>query len=213
MDAPEPYDLDAAILVQDDGLLVVNKPAGIATAGDTLEQPGSLQYDLMKWARRMVWAVHQLDRDTSGLNVFVTRKRLVHPWAEAIQAGTKTYLAVCDGLWAGGEVDAPVGWVAQGVRGVSERGKPARTTFRAVRHGACHTLLEADLHTGRTHQIRIHLAHVGHPIAGDVRYGGAVQPIGRQLLHAWRLQTMGRLFEAPPPADFDTLAGTLTGAP
>lgn len=211
MGASSSFNVAAALLFEDDGVIVVNKPAGMPTAGDTLHEPGSLQFELMRHHRRMVWAVHQLDRDTSGVNLFVTRKKLVQPWVEKLQAGTKSYLAVCDGVYEGGEVEAPLGWVSRGVRGVTPDGKYARTTFRPVRHGPCHTLLEAQLHTGKTHQIRIHLAHVGHPIAGDVRYGGSVQPIGQQLLHAWRLQIGATLFEAPPPTDFEEYSRALTG--
>jgi RluA family pseudouridine synthase len=198
-------EIESRILLEDDGLIVVDKPAGMPTAGDQLEQPGSVQYELMQSYRRMIWAVHQLDRDTSGLNLFVRRKRLVPEWVERLKAGTKTYLAVCEGSMTDQTVAEPVGWIGQGVRGVTSSGKPATTHFVARQRTAQATLVEASIETGRTHQIRIHAAHIGNPIVGDDRYGRASELIDRHALHAWRIDVEGRTFEAPLPPDFEQL--------
>lgn len=194
-----------SILLEDDGLIVVDKPAGIPTAGDSLEQPGSLQYELMQHYRRMIWAVHQLDRDTSGVNLFVRRKSLVQTWTEHLRAGTKSYVALLTGRFGGGLIDAPVGWVGQGVRGVTDGGKSARTEFIVEAATEEATLVRALLHTGRTHQIRIHAAHVGHPIIGDARYGSPSALIARQALHASEVVAHERVFTAALPADMKAL--------
>lgn len=197
------------ILLEDDGLIVVDKPAGLPTAGDQLDEPGSVQYGLMQHYRRMIWAVHQLDRDTSGVNLFVRRKALVAHWTDALRDGTKTYLAVCGGEFVDTMVDEPIGWVGQGVRGVTRSGKSARTDFVVRARTRNYTLVEAMLHTGRTHQIRIHAAHIGHPVVGDERYGSASDLIARQALHAWRIEAGGQRVEAPPPPDFVALLAHL----
>ena len=102
-------------------------------------------------------------------------------------------------------VQAPIGWIGQGVRGVTESGKAARTHFvpRASTDDA--SLVEARIDTGRTHQIRIHAAHIGHPVIGDARYGEPSRLIGRPALHAWRIEAGGRELEAPLPADLSAL--------
>lgn len=196
-------------MLENDGLIVLNKPSGMPTAGDTLEQPGSAQHALMQHYRRMIWAVHQLDRDTSGVNLFVRRKALVQTWSDHLLAGRKTYLAVVEGRFDGGLVEAPIGWVARGERGVTAEGKASLTEFVVLDSTDRATLVEAVLHTGRTHQIRIHAAHAGHPIIGDSRYGSASELIDRQALHAWTIQCGDQRFEAPLPTDLTRLLESL----
>ena len=194
------------ILLEEDGLILINKPAGVPTAGDTLEQPGSIQYELMQSYRRMIWAVHQLDKDTSGLNVFVRRKALVQTWTELLKRGQKEYLVMCHGTLASTlVVDAPTDWIPEKrQRGVIESGKPSKTEFRVLDTHGGFSLLAAKLHTGRTHQIRVHLEHTGHPLVGEQRYIEAPCGIApRQMLHAWRLDVPEHTLPAAPlPDDF-----------
>lgn len=205
-------DLERRILLEEDGLIVVDKPSGVPTAGDALEQPGSLQYELMQRYRRMIWAVHQLDRDTSGVNVFVRRKALVATWQAALSEGRKTYLGVCHGRLEGlVRVDAPLGWDDEHRRrAVAEGGKSARTEIEVLGATEGFSLLALRIETGRTHQIRLHLEHIGHPLVGERRYRH--QPCTlhpHHALHALRVEAGGLVLEAPIPADFRELAGNL----
>lgn len=206
-------DVSALIMREADGLILVNKPAGVPTASNKLDEPGSLQFDLMAHYRRMIWAVHQLDRDTSGLNVFVRRKKLVQVWVDAMKRGGKTYLAICRGRveFDRRVVDLPLGWLPeQRRRGPLEEGQPAKTVFEVLDRAEDATLLSARLLTGRTHQIRLHLEHLGHPLLGEQRYvERSCKRAGRQMLHAWRLDANGQRFEAPVPADMSTILDEL----
>lgn len=196
------------ILHDDDGVLVLNKPSGVPTAGDELMQKGSAQAGLMAHARRMIWAVHQLDRPTTGVNLFVRRKALVGQWSEALRVGTKTYLAWCHGYVSAHEVDIrePLGWCQSlGRHGVRADGKSAHTHVRRLGHSRHGSLLEVTITTGRTHQIRAHLSHIGHPLVGDHRYGSTAEEGAPLALHAWQLRC-GELghFEAPCPEPWAT---------
>lgn len=203
-------DVTEHILEEVDGLIVVNKPDDVPTAGNKLDEPGSLQFELMEHYRRMIWAVHQIDKDTSGLNLFVRRKKLVHHWAEQLKAGTKTYLAFVDGRFAHKRlhIREPIGFDnSKKVRGVTLDGKDSHSEVHLVAHGEGASLVKVLLHTGRTHQIRIHLAHIGHPLVGDQWYGDENDNrMHRHALHAWRIDTPEGSFEAPIPADFQVFA-------
>lgn len=206
-------DVSGLILREADGLILINKPAGVPTASDKLDEPGSIQFDLMAHYRRMIWAVHQLDRDTSGLNVFVRRKKLVQAWVDAMRRGSKTYLALCSGRVEFGRrvVDLPLGWIPETRRrGPLETGQAAKTVFEVIDRSDDATLLSARLLTGRTHQIRLHLEHLGHPLLGERRYiPEPCERAGRQMLHAWRLDARGERFMAPVPGDMMSLLGEL----
>ena len=123
----------------------------------------------------------------------------------------KTYLAVCEGFLSGcGTVDVPIGLeVGSKIKRCcgTEGAQPAVTHWRAIAQREGHTLLELRLETGRTHQIRVHMAFLGHPLAGDDLYGGSCTRIARQALHCGRLLLssralqVSRLFSAPFPGD------------
>jgi 23S rRNA pseudouridine1911/1915/1917 synthase len=178
--------------------------------------------------------VHRLDKDTSGLLVVArtpeAHRALVHELQEHLIE--RTYLALCLGRpTAGGTIDDPIGrHRTQRTRmTVRNDGRPAVTHFRIEERFRGHTLLRVQLETGRTHQIRVHLAHIGLPIAGDPDYGGrrrqvagassevqaALQGFRRQALHAQRLslthpESGERLtFEAPIPPDLRALLAVL----
>lgn len=186
----------------DDGLIVADKPAGLPSTGHTLEDPDCLQALLIARLRRTrIWAVHQLDRGTSGLNLFVTRKALVQVWQDHLRRGSKRYLAVVEGApaepGASRRIDARI------------RGKEAVTVVRALGRSAGLSLIEARIETGRTHQIRLHLAGIGHPLVGEQQHR---EPPDlrhpRPLLHAWRIELEEdapeavRTLEAPLPLAF-----------
>lgn len=189
------------VLVEHDGVVVCDKPPGLPSTGRSLADPWCLQALLMVRRRRSkVWAAHQLDQQTSGVNLFVLRKALVAEAAGWLRAGTKRYLAVVHGrVEAPRTVDAPLGRVARGGRqmaAVTPRGKPSRSTISPISCGADASLVEVTLHTGRTHQARLHLAHIGHPVLGEqLHRSPPCVRHERHALHAWQLS----LPHAPPP--------------
>lgn len=218
---PAPGPLD--IVYEDPDLLVLNKAPGVAVHpgpghyDDTIGNFLLYYYDL-KGEEEDFHPVHRLDRGTSGLMV-VAR----HPHAQEVLKGQlhtadfcRTYLAVCEGVPepATGTVDAPLGprdgsLVEQCVR---LDGKPARTWYETVRRAGDYSLLRLKLETGRTHQIRVHLAWLGHPLVGDFLYGRECpEVIRRPALHSAELSfrhpiTGARLsFSQPLPEDMAVL--------
>jgi 23S rRNA pseudouridine1911/1915/1917 synthase len=223
---PEVRVLD--IVYEDDDILVVDKPAGLVVHPGSGNWSGTLLNALLHQApalARLARAgiVHRLDKDTSGLLVVAKNEPAQIALVRQLQARTvkRTYLALARGKVKGpGTIDAPVGRhpVHRTRMAVVAGGKPAVTRFRVRKALAAHTLLECDLETGRTHQIRVHLASIGHPLEGDPVYAGrGEKQLGRQALHAWKLAfTHPRTgksvsFESPLPEDFRALLERLRG--
>jgi len=232
-------DLPLAVVYQDPAVLVINKPAGLVVHPGAGNRAHTLQNALLALDPQLALVpraglVHRLDRDTSGLLV-VARTVEAHTQLVAALAAReieRRYLAVCVGVMTGGRtIDEPIGRhrsvrTRMAVRG---DGRKAVTQVRVLKRYRAHTLIEAQLETGRTHQIRVHLAHVGHALVGDPVYGGRARtPRGaraglleqlrtfkRQALHAARLQLghprTGRLmsWEVPPPPDMAGLMAAL----
>ena len=206
-------DLDARIVHEDDQILVVDKPYDIPTSGRTLSDPDSLQYWLMERAGEMIWVVNQLDADTSGLNLFVKAKALVKDYMAALRHPDtrKIYLAIVHGQpnWTAHDEHGSIGYVAPRSLGVRPDGKTAHSRFRLLHSNGDFSLIEARIFTGRTHQIRIHLSHLGHPVVGDDWYcQPPCQRHPRQALHAWRLHLapFGQNFEVALAPDLRQLA-------
>jgi 23S rRNA pseudouridine1911/1915/1917 synthase len=159
--------------------------------------------------------VHRLDKGTSGL-IVAARNDSAHR-ALAAQLGdrtmSRTYLTVVRGRVRAdaGELEGAIGRHPRERKrmAVVAGGRFARTRYAVLERRRNHTLLRCDLDTGRTHQIRVHLAALGHPVAGDAEYGGRNAGAARPMLHAWRLKLRHprtgeqMTFEAPPPPDFD----------
>ncbi len=235
----EPEDIPLDILYQDEHLLVIDKPAGLVVHPGSGNRSGTVQNALLHQDPEMAGLpragiVHRLDKDTTGLMVVarspVAHKRLV----EALQARAikREYLALVVGRpTAGGEVEAPIGR-HPGKRvcmAVVPGGKPARTHYRINERFRIHTLLDVRLESGRTHQIRVHMAHIRYPLVGDSVYGGrlklppnaseatraALRSFPRQALHARRLSLQHPVtaeplvWESPVPADLNGLIGQL----
>ncbi len=194
------------LLFERDGIFVVDKPAGLPSTGRDLDDPDCAQYMLARELGRRVWAVHQLDRATSGVLLFTSRKTRVAELQRALTRGRKVYLALVDGVVVADRrcIDAPMRYVrGRGRPAVVPDGKEARTQVIVRERGEWASLVEVCPRTGRTHQIRVHLAHIGHPIVGDALHGHGAD--ARMGLHCWRIGLDGQRFEAPLPADFRAL--------
>lgn len=227
------------VVHQDRALFVINKPAGMVVHPGAGNPRHTLQNALLALDPKLslvprAGLVHRLDKDTSGLLVVArtpeAHARLVAALAEReIQ---RNYLAICLGVMTGGgTVDAPIGrHRSQRTRmSIRSDGREAVTHYRIVERYRAHTLVRVQLETGRTHQIRVHLAHIGYPIVGDPVYGGrrrlpagcspalsaALSAFPRQALHAARLALAhpmtGRAleWEAPVPEDMARLIAAL----
>ncbi|WP_158527414.1 RluA family pseudouridine synthase [Pelagibaculum spongiae] len=209
-------DLEARIIYQKNGLLVVDKPFNIPTSGRSLDDDDCLQYWLMQRHGTMVWAVHQLDADTSGVNLFVTEKRLVSIYKKALEDhnSVKEYLAIVHGnpTWNQCEEFGAIGKIDQRSLGITPDGKSAHSQFTVTKKGPEHSLVTVNIFTGRTHQIRIHLSHLGHPIVGEEWYcNPPCNRHPRQALHCHmvHLPQMEQTFIAPLATDLKRLADEL----
>lgn len=221
---PEVMTLEVAY--EDEHLLVINKPAGLVVhpapgnwSGTLLN--GLLAYDAKAANLPRAGIVHRLDKDTSGLMV-VARSRLVMDALIRLIAArevSRQYLALAHRPWVGArtrEVNAPMGRdprnrLRMAVVDISKNpGKLARTDIELLQNGDQGCLVRCTLHTGRTHQIRVHMASIGHPLVADDLYGGTVAAgMRRQALHACRLAfihpvtLVPLVFQAPLPEDME----------
>jgi 23S rRNA pseudouridine1911/1915/1917 synthase len=235
--AAEELPLD--IVHQDATLIVINTPPGVVVHPGAGNREHTLQNALLAHdpkLRRVPRAglVHRIDKDTSGLLVVARTLEAQVKLVASLAAHDieREYLALCSGaMTGGGTIDEPIGrHRTQRIKmAVRRDGRTAVTHYRIEKRFRAHTLARVRLETGRTHQIRVHLAHVGYPIVGDPVYGGrrripagatpqliaALDGFRRQALHAARLELVhpksGKpvAFEAPLPADFLLLLGAL----
>jgi 23S rRNA pseudouridine1911/1915/1917 synthase len=223
---PECEDILVPIVFEDEHLLVVDKPAGLVVHPGAGNRSGTLVNALLSRGiagggdPERPGVVHRLDRDTSGLLVVARNEEaysgLVAALGQRRVGRIYRTLVLGEGLPAAGTINSPVGrdpanptLMAAGV------GKPAVTHFEVLCEAAGHTMLTVRLETGRTHQIRVHLSAIGHPVYSDPLYGEPVS--GRRLwLHAERLSFIhpvtgkGLEFESPIPEDLCEAAGALS---
>ena len=203
------------ILYEDRDLIAINKPAGLLSVGSGKDkEPHALGILRDQLSRRnksiKLWPVHRIDRDTSGVLLFATSREMREAVMKGWKAAEKAYLAIVEGCPkpAGGTIDQPLRLdleIYQMHVGPHPDAKRAVTHFTTERSVGQRTLLRVELETGRQHQIRAHLAWLGHPVVGDQRYGTAGTRMG---LHALRLiiakpgTNKPLVFETPAPADF-----------
>ena len=235
----EPEAIELEIVHEDADVIVVAKPPGLVVHPGAGNRAGTMQNALLHHDPGLAniprgGIVHRLDKDTSGLLVVARSMRAHTALVEQLSARDmhRQYVAIVYGaMVAGGRVDEPIGRhprdrLKQAVR---EDGREAITHYRVRERFRAMTLVECRLETGRTHQIRVHMAHVRHPLVGDSQYGGllrlpkgaspalaeALRGFRRQALHAERLEFVhpktGKpaAFEAPLPADMQALLAAL----
>jgi 23S rRNA pseudouridine1911/1915/1917 synthase len=220
---PEPIPLN--ILFEDEDLLVINKQAGLAVHPGAGQREGTLVNALLSHCatlsgiggKERPGIVHRLDKETSGCLVVAKNDRAHQELSKQFAARTveKIYLAL-----VAGKLRKPTGTIEENIarhpvhrqrmRVTSLRGRTARTDYRVMRASDEASLIECRLYTGRTHQVRVHLHHLGHPILGDKLYAPRLSKnFCRQMLHAWKLAFHHprtgewKYFEAPLPADFN----------
>ncbi len=236
-----PQAIPLPIVFEDEHLIVLDKPAGLVVHPAAGHQDGTLLNALLHHAPQLAnlprgGIVHRLDKDTSGLLVTAKTLKAHKSLVDQLQARTvkREYLALVQGrMTSGGTVSAPIGRHPTDRKrfAVVDGGKEAITHYRIAERFPHHTLLRVQLETGRTHQIRVHLAHLSFPLVGDPQYGRLRLPPGasaelvealggfrRQALHAARLslhhpqsgEEIG--WESRLPADFDQLLQSLRAA-
>jgi 23S rRNA pseudouridine1911/1915/1917 synthase len=211
-----------ALLYEDEELIAVNKPAGINSQRTPYQLKGTLEYWVSEYFKAQgssepARVVHRLDRGTSGAMLFPKSRQAAARLSKLFQEGLvdKLYLALVCGKpdqkqWT---VDAPIGKVSSARYGIVEGGKAAVTEFRTIASSDAMSLVEARPLTGRTHQIRVHLASVGLPILGDATYGG--EAAGRMMLHCSAMtvqnsKKVGISVTAPLDGEFQERVLTLT---
>ncbi|PID30572.1 hypothetical protein CSA80_01095 [Candidatus Saccharibacteria bacterium] len=210
-------EIDLEIVYEDDDCVVVNKPTGLLTHSKGSYNP---EPTVATWLRGRVnhlegnraGIVHRLDRATSGVMICAKTPEALS-WLQkqfAQRKTKKTYIAVVKGVPqpAAAVIDMPIERNPKSPAQfrVGAQGKPAKTTYRTISSDGTYSLLELKPETGRTHQLRVHLAHEGHAIVGDVLYNGA--PADRLYLHAAELELTivknheRKVFRVAPPAEF-----------
>lgn len=237
-----PQDIPLAIIHADDDIIVLNKPAGLVVHPAAGHPDGTLQNALLHFDPGLATLprsgiVHRLDKDTTGVMVVARSLRAHTSLVEQLQARqmSRVYEALARGETdASGTINAPIGRHPRDRKrmAVVVVGKPAITHFRVMQRCQGFSHLEVSLESGRTHQIRVHLQHIGHPLVGDPVYGrpqkavkglpdaalDAIRAFPRQALHARRLSLVHPAggdtvcFEAPVPADLESLLAVLAQA-
>ncbi|MFM8320901.1 MAG: RluA family pseudouridine synthase [Chloroflexota bacterium] len=228
-----PEDIPLAVVFENDDLLVVNKPAGMVVHPAAGHSSGTLVHAALAHAPQMEGiggeqrpgVVHRLDKDTSGL-ILLAKNDLTHRWLQdqfRLRKIHKTYLALVDGQppTPSGRVEAPIGRDPRQRKQMAvvpvEKGRAAVSEYTTRERFEHHTLLEVHPITGRTHQIRLHMAFIGCPIAGDQVYGRRTPSVAlkRHFLHAARLvvrlrhEKQAHTFEAPLPPELEQVLETL----
>ncbi|MFT6900725.1 MAG: 23S rRNA pseudouridine1911/1915/1917 synthase [Colwellia sp.] len=235
----EPQNLPLNIVYEDDDIIVINKPAGFVVHPGAGNPDGTVLNALLYYCPQLnvvprAGIVHRLDKDTTGLMVIAKTIAAQTNLVDAIQEReiTREYEAIANGLMtAGGVVDEPIGRhsTKRTHMAVSPFGRPSVTHYRVMEKFRLHTRLRLRLETGRTHQIRVHMAHITHPLIGDPNYGGRPRPpknatedlrdllrgFKRQALHAAMLSLFHPItgeemtWHAPIPDDMVNLTNIL----
>jgi 23S rRNA pseudouridine1911/1915/1917 synthase len=223
---PEPVtapSLGIRIVYEDDALIVIEKPAGLLTIASETEKIKTAYYQLNEFLRERsagmrerIFIVHRLDRDTSGLLVFAKSEAAKTILQGGWKTSVKRYYAVVEGT-PGKKEDVIESFLRE-TKSLkvysgreSDQTKLSKTKYRVIRRSREYSLLDIVLETGRKNQIRVHLADIGHPVAGDKKYGARTDPLKRLSLHAYLLAFHHPVtgeqmhFESKMPGGFDML--------
>lgn len=181
--APEKSKTKINILFEDEDLIAVDKPANMPVHESRNHRGDALSNAAANFYRGAFRAVYRLDRDTSGIVLIAKNELAASKLAGKIKKDY--YAVVCGIIERGGTIDAPIKRERESIikRCVAPDGERAVTHYEPLAHNEKYTLLKLKLETGRTHQIRVHMAHIGFPLAGDTMYGGSTDDINRQALH------------------------------
>lgn len=197
-----PAEIELKILYEDEGLLILDKPAGIPVHpsmqhyADSLSNGVKMYFDKIKLYKK-IRPVNRLDRDTSGIVIFAKNEYIHNILSQQMQHGIlrKKYIAICEGIFdlKEGVIDFPIARKENSIieRCVNPLGDSAITNYKVIQELSSPTslsVLDINLITGRTHQIRVHTSYLGHPIIGDSLYGNTSPFIARQALHAYKIE-------------------------
>ena len=194
-----PTQMNLDIVFEDDWLLIINKPAGIAIHPSILHYSDSLCNGIRFYfdkigLKKKVRPVNRLDLNTSGLVVFAKCEYIQECLISQMKCHKfkKEYLAACNGIFDKkfGTISLPIARKENSIieRCISENGQPSTTHYEVIKEFNGYSLVKCILETGRTHQIRVHMAAIGHPLIGDDLYGSISDLIDRQALHCYNLQ-------------------------
>ena len=194
-----PNGMDLDIIYEDDWLLIVNKPSGIAIHPSILHFNNSLSNGIRFYfdkigLKKKIRPVNRLDKDTSGLVIFAKCEYIQECLSLQMQEGIlkKEYLCLVSGTinQKSGTINIPIARKEGSImeRCIDEKGKQAITHYKVIKEFKNYSLVECRLETGRTHQIRLHMASIGHPLLGDTLYGTSSSLISRQALHSYKIK-------------------------
>jgi 23S rRNA pseudouridine1911/1915/1917 synthase len=194
----EPENIPLSICYEDNYLLIIDKPSGMLVHPVGMERTTTVANAVLHYYRETncdcgYHPVHRLDRNTSGLLLIAKEPHIQHLMSpNHIKAVRREYHAIATGVMDrdDGCIDVPIARCTDSIiqRRVDQNGQTAQTCFSVLKRLSGATLLELTLLTGRTHQIRVHLAHIGHPLVGDDLYGGSSELLPRQALHSAKMQ-------------------------
>lgn len=196
-----PVKMDLNILYEDDSLLIINKPAGIPVHPsmdhftDSLSNGVRFYFDSIG-LKKKIRPVNRLDRNTSGIVIFAKNEYIQECLVRQMKAGLfeKEYIAFCEGKFEHeeGTINAPIGRKENSIieRCVRVDGDTAITEYKVLKYNETnnYSIVKCNLKTGRTHQIRVHMSYIGHPILGDTLYGNSSNLIQRQALHSYKVK-------------------------
>ena len=220
-----PVKMDLNILYEDDALLIINKPAGIPVHPsmdhftDSLSNGVRYYFDSIN-LKKKIRPVNRLDKNTSGIVIFAKNEYIQECLVRQMKTDTfeKEYIAICEGKFEReeGVINAPIGRKENSIieRCVNENGDTAITEYKVLMYNETsnYSIVKCNLKTGRTHQIRVHMSYIGHPILGDTLYGNPSNLIQRQALHSYKVEFIHPIsreevtFSTELPSDMQFLA-------